>query len=201
MVDGESVFFNRDDIRAIFVDGGAGNDAVRLRSSGNPLLVPTTLVGGDGDDHLVAIANMSDRYGDFWYPAHDEVGPVTMLGGDGNDTLYGSAGPTLLDGGPGIDQHEPRGDDTTIVDPGEIPVVPPPPESPTPAPEPVDAPAPAPVPTEEDPEPTDVPAPSGAAVLAATPTTAAATAGDPAPAVYDDASPLLGGADDDVFAN
>ncbi|HEY7117207.1 MAG TPA: hypothetical protein VH475_11495 [Tepidisphaeraceae bacterium] len=70
--------FNRDKIRGILVDAGAGRDAliVEDRSGG---VIPMTLLGGDGDDTLVGGAgdDLVDGQG----------GNDSISGGGGNDTL------------------------------------------------------------------------------------------------------------------
>ncbi|HEY7120636.1 MAG TPA: choice-of-anchor D domain-containing protein [Tepidisphaeraceae bacterium] len=74
--------FDPGDVAAIILDGGAGNDTVRVGAN----IPGTTLIGGAGDDTLLG-GNGDD----------------TLDGGDGNDTLDGKEGADLYSGGAGFD--------------------------------------------------------------------------------------------------
>jgi hypothetical protein len=76
-------------VRQIIVDGGAGDDTIRLDSEnlgGQPLGVPCIAFGGTGNDRI---------YG--------APGPDKLFGQAGNDTIYGRGGADLLSGGDGND--------------------------------------------------------------------------------------------------
>ena len=95
--DGSADFtFARSDLRAIEVNMGSGNDAVRVDDTNGAFTdsIPTTIAGGAGDDSLIGGA-----------------GAETFLGGDGNDTI---------DGGKGNDTaYLGDGNDVFSWDPGE----------------------------------------------------------------------------------
>jgi len=67
----------------IIVEGGAGNDVIRVDKH---IMVPAEIWGGDGPDFLAGGG-----------------GDTTLHGGSGNDMLHGGAGTNLLDGGTGND--------------------------------------------------------------------------------------------------
>ncbi len=71
-------------IRAIWYDGGAGDDSVVVASN---VPAPVTLRGGPGSDLLVGGAG-NDR----------------LIGGPGDDKLVGRGGDDTLNGGPGRDR-------------------------------------------------------------------------------------------------
>jgi Ca2+-binding RTX toxin-like protein len=88
--------FARNDVRAIKVNMGPGNDAVRIDDTNGAFTdsIPTTIAGGAGDDSLIGGA-----------------GAETFQGGDGNDTV---------DGGKGNDTaYLGDGNDVFSWDPGE----------------------------------------------------------------------------------
>ena len=90
------VGFPRGNVARIVVDGGAGNDAIRIDESNGVFedTIPTTLAGGSGNDTLAGGS-----------------GAEMLLGGRGNDSIDGNRGAdTALMG---------RGDDTFIWDPGD----------------------------------------------------------------------------------
>lgn len=86
-------------VEAITVDGGEGNDRLRVRNNitdtaGDPLGV--TLIGGDGNDRLTG-GNGDD----------------TLLGGDGRDNIRGKDGDDNIQGNAGRDHiRGGRGNDT-----------------------------------------------------------------------------------------
>ena len=88
--------FARNDVQAIKVNMGPGNDAVRIDDTNGAFTdsIPTTIAGGAGDDSLIGGA-----------------GAETFQGGDGNDTV---------DGGKGNDTaYLGDGNDVFSWDPGE----------------------------------------------------------------------------------
>ena len=94
--DGTSDFsFDRSTFTAINVQGGGGNDEIRIDDVfGSFANTPVTLDGGSGDD--------------------------TLIGGDGNDVLIGGPGNDQVTGGRGSDTAElGTGDDTFIWNPGD----------------------------------------------------------------------------------
>ena len=87
--DGSADFtFARSDLRAIEVNMGSGNDAVRVDDTNGAFTdsIPTTIAGGAGDDSLIGGA-----------------GAETFLGGDGNDTIDGGKGNDTASLGDGND--------------------------------------------------------------------------------------------------
>jgi Ca2+-binding RTX toxin-like protein len=113
--DGSADFsFERREIATIVVEAGNGDDSVRIDESNGVFgdTIPTTIDGGNGNDHLVGGA-----------------GAGTLSGGNGNDTLAGGSGAETLVGGNGDDSIDGNrgddvallgnGDDTFIWDPGD----------------------------------------------------------------------------------
>jgi hypothetical protein len=113
--DGSADFrFARAEIAKISVDGGNGDDAVRIDESNGVFTdtIATTIDGGNGDDNLVGGA-----------------GAGTLRGGNGNDILTGGSGAETLEGGNGNDSIDGNGgndvgllgngDDTFVWDPGD----------------------------------------------------------------------------------
>ena len=96
---GDDVFTNSAPARleALYVESGAGNDAV-TGGAGND-----TLLGRAGDDTLVGGAGNDRLYGEYYYEVGDGAGNDVLDGGDGNDVLYGAAGDDTLLGGAGDD--------------------------------------------------------------------------------------------------
>lgn len=95
--DGTADFSRRlDQIGAIVVDAGAGNDVVRIDDSNGAFTnsIPTTIAGGDGNDALFGGA-----------------GSELFLGGPGNDRVDGKGGNDIADLG--------AGDDSFVWDPGD----------------------------------------------------------------------------------
>ena len=88
--------------RGVYLDLGGGDDVAE-----NQTLLPSTILGGNGDDVLT-----------------DAGGPGFLIGGRGNDRLFagagrdymqGNAGNDLLDGGEGRDRLDGGADDDTLV--------------------------------------------------------------------------------------
>jgi hypothetical protein len=88
--------FRRDKISSLAVDGGGGNDRIRIDDGNGAFttVIPTTIDGGAGNDTLLGGA-----------------GAETLLGGDGNDAIDGNGGNDSAQLG--------AGDDTFIWDPGD----------------------------------------------------------------------------------
>ena len=113
--DGSADFsFARAEIAKISVDGGNGDDVVRI-DEGNGVFtdtIATTIDGGNGDDNLVGGS-----------------GAGTLRGGNGNDILAGGSGAETLLGGNGNDSIDGNkgndvalmgnGNDTFVWDPGD----------------------------------------------------------------------------------
>jgi Ca2+-binding RTX toxin-like protein len=95
--DGSADFrFERARIAEIAVDGGSGDDSVRIDESNGAFTdsIATTIDGGDGND--------------------------TIAGGTGNETLSGGSGNDSIDGNGGTDvAFLGAGDDTFVWDPGD----------------------------------------------------------------------------------
>ena len=113
--DGSADFrFARAEIAKISVNGGNGDDAVRIDESNGVFTdtISTTVGGGNGDDNLVGGA-----------------GAVTLEGGNGDDILAGGSGVETLLGGNGSDSIDGNGgndvavlgngNDTFVWDPGD----------------------------------------------------------------------------------
>ena len=113
--DGSADFsFARAEIATISVDGGNGDDVVRIDESNGVFTdtIATTIDGGNGDDNLVGGA-----------------GAGTLRGGNGKDILAGGSGAETLEGGNGNDSIDGNGgndvgllgngDDTFVWDPGD----------------------------------------------------------------------------------
>jgi Ca2+-binding RTX toxin-like protein len=113
--DGSADFrFARAEIAKISVNGGNGDDAVRIDESNGVFTdtIATTVGGGNGDDNLVGGA-----------------GAVTLEGGNGDDILAGGSGAETLLGGNGSDSIDGNGgndvalmgngNDTFVWDPGD----------------------------------------------------------------------------------
>ncbi len=100
-------------ISRIEADGGSGDDIIVIDQS---VTQQVLLVGGEGNDRLVAGGGLATLHGD----AGDDtlVGGTRadlLLGGAGDDTLDGLAGNDTLDGGAGIDVlRGGDGDDTLL---------------------------------------------------------------------------------------
>ena len=80
-INGEYRTFKQSDIQHIVIDGGAGNDLIKLQSPPTPCPYPEPTVCGQ----------------------QGTVGAVRINGGAGNDTIVGSNGNDTLDGGSGDD--------------------------------------------------------------------------------------------------
>jgi Ca2+-binding RTX toxin-like protein len=88
--------FPRADVTSIVVDGGSGNDAIRIDESGGTFTntIPTRIEGGSGND--------------------------TMLGGSGTELYLGGSGNDFVDGNRGNDTGVMgSGSDTFQWDPGD----------------------------------------------------------------------------------
>ena len=95
--DGSADFrFHLEPISAIVVDAGGGDDLVRIDDSNGAFTnsLPTTIVGGDGNDTLQGGA-----------------GAELLVGGAGNDSIDGNGGNDAADLG--------AGDDRFVWDPGD----------------------------------------------------------------------------------
>ncbi|HEV3341510.1 MAG TPA: hypothetical protein VG125_14170, partial [Pirellulales bacterium] len=84
-------------LTAVTINGGAGNDAIRVFASP---VVPTVINTNAGND-LVAVKS-------------DLTVPFTINGGSGNDTIYGGAGNSLINGGTGNNVLRAYGGNATI---------------------------------------------------------------------------------------
>ena len=106
--------FPRAEVERLSIDGGNGDDSVRIDESNGVFTdaVATTIDGGNGNDRLVGGA-----------------GAVTLRGGNGDDVLIGGAGVETLIGGNGDDSIDGNkgndvgllgnGNDTFVWDPGD----------------------------------------------------------------------------------
>ena len=125
-------------VRTIVVNGGLGDDSIRIDIPGNTRITTVlnggpgndtirggdgrdTIDGGPGDDTLNGGKGNDAVSGG---PGSDSVvggaGDDALAGGPGRDTLRGGAGTNTLDGGPGIDAlYGTRGTDKARLDRGE----------------------------------------------------------------------------------
>ena len=89
--------FAADPIKLIKINGGNGEDLIRLQSSVD---INSLIHGGNGKDSLFGGSGNDRIYGDN---AKDYIaggaGNDSLWGGNGKDTLIGNAGNDLLDGG------------------------------------------------------------------------------------------------------
>jgi Ca2+-binding RTX toxin-like protein len=85
-----------DQISAIHIDAGSGNDTITVSPT---IALPTVLRGGPGNDAI-----------------HAGAGPSTIFGGDGDDRIYGGPANDTIDCGPGIDTVVLSGG-TDVIDP------------------------------------------------------------------------------------
>jgi hemolysin type calcium-binding protein len=113
--DGSAEFsIPRAEVKRLSVDGGNGDDSVRIDESNGVFTdaIATTIDGGNGNDRLVGGA-----------------GAMTLSGGNGDDVLIGGAGVETLIGGNGDDSIDGNkgndvgllgnGNDTFVWDPGD----------------------------------------------------------------------------------
>jgi len=113
--DGSAEFsIPRAQVERLSVDGGNGDDSVRIDESNGVFTdaIATTIDGGNGNDRLVGGA-----------------GAMTLRGGNGDDVLIGGAGAETLIGGNGDDSIDGNkgndvgllgnGNDTFVWDPGD----------------------------------------------------------------------------------
>ncbi|HEX8521103.1 MAG TPA: calcium-binding protein, partial [Tepidisphaeraceae bacterium] len=84
--------FPRSKVKRVYMDGAAGDDTLRVY-----LDLPTTLIGGSGNDYLGCSG-----------------GNDVLYGNDGNDVLRGGNGDDTLDGGSGHDYLEGSGGNDLI---------------------------------------------------------------------------------------
>jgi len=100
------------------VNAGAGDDSVIISPK---ILVPATLRGGPGKDHMRGGGAADKLVGG---PGDDQLyghgGNDWLFGGSGGDLLYGGAGDDRLEGGPGSDYlHGGAGNDAEKLGPAD----------------------------------------------------------------------------------
>ena len=125
-------------VARIIVNGGVGNDTIRINVPGNTRIACTlnggpgndTITGGDGADAIsggVGNDSLNGGTGNDVIqggPGNDSLvggaGNDSLVGGVGRDALRGGAGRNSLEGGPGIDAfYGVAGVDRVRLDPGE----------------------------------------------------------------------------------
>jgi hypothetical protein len=106
-VDGTTARVAAGQVGQVIVDGGAGNDTIRLDSEavgGRPLGVAVVAMGGPGNDTIVGTPGADRLLGQ---DGNDVIrggsGDDFVSGGDGADTLYAGAGNDTLQGNNGDD--------------------------------------------------------------------------------------------------
>jgi Ca2+-binding RTX toxin-like protein len=130
--DGSADFsFNRAAVASIAVDGGNGDDRLRIDESNGVFAntIPTTINGGNGNDELTGGAGAETVLGGNGDDLLFGGGAGTLSGGNGDDTLAGGPGAETLLGGNGNDSIDGNkgndasfmgnGDDTFVWDPGD----------------------------------------------------------------------------------
>jgi Ca2+-binding RTX toxin-like protein len=104
-----------DDVKRLNIDGGSGDDTISINKN---VKLPTTLIGGSGNDTLLGgtkLDHLSGGSGDDTLTARG-TGAV-LEGGQGNDTILGSSTASdSLYGGAGRDNLD-GGDLTPVVNP------------------------------------------------------------------------------------
>ena len=109
--------FDAASVSTIVIDALAGDDGILIDPQ---LVLPATIIGGDGIDTLTGGAG-DDRIdgGDNPPPPNDLLGdrPEEISGGLGNDTLLGSDGDDVLRGDEGNDRLQ-GGNDNDVLDGG-----------------------------------------------------------------------------------
>ena len=89
------------DVTKIYVDGGAGDDVIRL----DALSIPAEVHAGSGNDVVYGGSGNDTLYGDGGSDyLFDGRGSDVLAGGAGDDTLRGRYGPDTLLGGNGDDR-------------------------------------------------------------------------------------------------
>ncbi len=104
-VNGEHRLFEEAAVRAIYMDGYAGDDRVAIDSIGRRISIPCTLKGGPGNDTLGGgyAADLIDG-GTGSDLVNGSEGDDTLVGGPGHDRLVGGAGNDTVYTGRGRDQ-------------------------------------------------------------------------------------------------
>lgn len=97
-LNGTTQSFDKSDVSAIVVSAGAGNDFVILDELDGKIDIPTTLLGGAGNDLL-----------------NGGSGDDFLSGGGGNDALFGGGGDDTLDGGVGVDKLTGGADNDSVI--------------------------------------------------------------------------------------
>ena len=80
-------------ITGIKISGGNGNDSIKIDQTNGGIVLPATLIGGNGQDSLTGGAGNDVLVGGN--------GKDACSGGDGDDSLNGGNGKDVLDGGAG----------------------------------------------------------------------------------------------------
>ena len=108
-IDNTDFFFDRQTFSKIVVDGGAGDDTIRIDHANGVFTDTeiTTLSGGDGNDTLigdVGAETLDGGAGDDFMDGNQ--GTDTLVGGSGNDTVQWDPGDAsdTVDGGTGVDR-------------------------------------------------------------------------------------------------
>jgi Ca2+-binding RTX toxin-like protein len=130
--DGEQIYvlnrgftktFNASDVQSIIVGDGVGGGTIRVENRSDALIeVPITIIGGAGDDELLAQTDRNWHGKRIAWKGPRPFAPTVLIGGDGNDTLVSGIGDATMLGGSG-DDHYTRGwgDDTIVDDDSPIP--------------------------------------------------------------------------------
>jgi hypothetical protein len=98
ILNGATSTFAFSSVKAITVNAGAGNDDVEVIELNGPVNIPTTMLGGAGNDTLVGGS-----------------GTDHIDGGAGNDVLAGEGGNDTLIGGLGTDRLIDTGSGNTLI--------------------------------------------------------------------------------------
>jgi len=121
-VNGARTYFSRAEVTGVSVDLGDGDDGFAVQNWNGLLNLPTTVIGGAGDD-AIGGENEFDYVNDRIRNLGDgPFAPVHLIGGEGNDTLVGGIGDTVAEGGAGANQMYGRKGLFTILDaPANVP--------------------------------------------------------------------------------
>lgn len=92
------------DVKSLFVDGGAGNDMISVERA---IELPATILGGNGNDLLVAgngDTSLEGGAGNDKLTAND--GNDVLVGGDDDDQIIGGSGDDVILAGAGQDKAD-----------------------------------------------------------------------------------------------
>ncbi|HEX8911095.1 MAG TPA: calcium-binding protein [Humisphaera sp.] len=108
--------FRLTEVAAIRIDGGRGNDDLRVVESHGVITAPATIVGGKGHDYIEGGSGDDHLFGqDGEDTILGDVGMDEIDGGKGDDHLLGNGGADRIVGGDGNDLIEGGGNNDTLL--------------------------------------------------------------------------------------